>query len=234
MPRRLKGLDPKDPLHLRVELSEVILEYALLGHHALPFAGSRMAQSSSRPTAIPSSNVASVNSFTRAHWSSVKVVGNSEQSPPRDRCVVIGEPVLQDGSGAAHGATDARVGPAASHVTISGRQKSSHNQHFAMSDANSLTGEPRARSRLLQRPARPPTGMDPTNALTLLVNSGARHLMLAQGLGEYGAVGGGGGAFSSLASALAATEDIVRDEPRTWIIASVCAVLFWFLFLRKR
>ena len=65
-------------------------------------------------------------------------------------------------------------------------------------------------------------------------------MMLAQGLGEYGALGGGaagggGGAFSSLASALAATEDIVRDaEPRTWIITSVSAVLFWFLFLRKR
>ncbi len=59
--------------------------------------------------------------------------------------------------------------------------------------------------------------------------------MLAQGLGEYGAVGGGGGAFSSLASALEAIEDTVRNaEPRTWIIASVSAVLFWFLFLRKR
>ena len=68
--------------------------------------------------------------------------------------------------------------------------------------------------------------------------------MLAQGLGEYGALaggaggsgaGGGGGAFSSLASALAAIEDTVRDtEPRTWIIASVSAVLFWFMFLRKR
>ena len=66
--------------------------------------------------------------------------------------------------------------------------------------------------------------------------------MLAQGLGEYGAVSGGtagggsgGGAFSSLASALAAIEDSVRNaEPRTWIIASVSAVLFWFLFLRRR
>jgi hypothetical protein len=66
-------------------------------------------------------------------------------------------------------------------------------------------------------------------------------MMLAQGLGEYGAVvagapaGGGGGAFSSLASALAAIEGTVRDaEPRTWIIASVSAVVFWFLFLRTR
>ena len=63
---------------------------------------------------------------------------------------------------------------------------------------------------------------------------------LAQGLGEYGAlgggaVGGGGGAFSSLASALAAIEDTVPyAQPRTWIIASVSAVLFWFLFLRRR
>ena len=65
-------------------------------------------------------------------------------------------------------------------------------------------------------------------------------MMLAQGLGEYGAVaggagGGGGGAFSSLASALAAIEGTVRNaEPRMWIIASVGAVLFWFLFLRTR
>ena len=60
-------------------------------------------------------------------------------------------------------------------------------------------------------------------------------MMLAQGLVEYGAVGGGGGAFSSLASALAAIEGTVRDvEPRTWIIASVGAVLFWFLFRRTR
>ena len=64
--------------------------------------------------------------------------------------------------------------------------------------------------------------------------------MLAQGLGEYGAVvgiapGGGGSAFSSLASALAAIEGTVRNaEPRTWIIAALSAVLFWFLFLRTR
>ena len=50
-----------------------------------------------------------------------------------------------------------------------------------------------------------------------------------------GAIDSGGGAFSSLASALAAIEDTVRNaEPRTWIIASVSAVLFWFVFLRKR
>jgi len=60
-------------------------------------------------------------------------------------------------------------------------------------------------------------------------------MMLAQGLVEYGALGGGGGASSSLASALAALESSMRDaEPRTWTIASVCAVLFWFLFLRRR
>ena len=60
-------------------------------------------------------------------------------------------------------------------------------------------------------------------------------MMLAQGLVEYGAISGGGGAFASLESALAAIEGTVRDvEPRTWIIASVCAVLFWFLFRRTR
>jgi hypothetical protein len=76
-------------------------------------------------------------------------------------------------------------------------------------------------------------------ALLPLIGSTA----LAQGLGEYGALGGGavrssgdgGGAFSSLALALAAIEDTVRTaEPRTWIIiASVSAVLF-FLFRRTR
>lgn len=60
-------------------------------------------------------------------------------------------------------------------------------------------------------------------------------MMLAQGLVEYGAVSGGGSAFSSLASALAAIEGTVRDaEPRTWLIAAVCAALFWFLFRRTR
>jgi hypothetical protein len=58
--------------------------------------------------------------------------------------------------------------------------------------------------------------------------------MLAQGLGEY-PLSGGGGASSSLASALAAIEGTLRDaEPRTWIIASVNPLLFWFLFLRRR
>ena len=60
-------------------------------------------------------------------------------------------------------------------------------------------------------------------------------MMLAQGLGEYGALSGGGGASSSLPPVLAAIENTVRDvEPRTWIIVSVSAVLFWFLFLRRR
>jgi hypothetical protein len=59
-------------------------------------------------------------------------------------------------------------------------------------------------------------------------------MLLAQGLVEYGALSGGG-ASSSLASALAALEYTVRDaEPRTWMIASVSLVLFWFLFLRRR
>jgi hypothetical protein len=76
--------------------------------------------------------------------------------------------------------------------------------------------------------------------MRLLWYDGDAIMMLAQGLGEYGAVGGGavgggGGAFSSLASALATTIDLVRDaEPRTWIIASVSAVLLWFMFQRKR
>jgi hypothetical protein len=76
--------------------------------------------------------------------------------------------------------------------------------------------------------------------VTTALMSACSSPMLAQGLGEYGAVGGGavgggGGAFSSLASALAAIEHTVRDaEPRTWIVASVSAVLFWFLVRRTR
>ena len=60
-------------------------------------------------------------------------------------------------------------------------------------------------------------------------------MLLAQGLVEYGVLSGGGGASSSLASALATLENTAREaEPRTWIIASVSLVLFWFLFLRRR
>ena len=59
--------------------------------------------------------------------------------------------------------------------------------------------------------------------------------MLAQGLGEYGAAASRGGSSSNLASTLAAIEYTVRhSEPRTWIIASVSAVIVWFVFLRKR
>jgi hypothetical protein len=58
---------------------------------------------------------------------------------------------------------------------------------------------------------------------------------LAQGLGEYGAAAGGSGVAASFASTVAAIESAVRSaEPRTWIIASLGAVLVWFLFLKKR
>jgi len=59
-------------------------------------------------------------------------------------------------------------------------------------------------------------------------------MMLAQGLGEYGALSGGGGVFSGLASSLSSIEDVVRDaEPRTWVILFGGAFLLWFLFLRR-
>lgn len=59
-------------------------------------------------------------------------------------------------------------------------------------------------------------------------------MMLAQGLGEYGALSGGR-ALSGLDSVVGVIEDAVRDaEPSTWFAVFIGAFLVWFVFLRAR
>ncbi len=60
-------------------------------------------------------------------------------------------------------------------------------------------------------------------------------MVLAQGLGEYGALSRGGGVSSGLAHTLSTIERAVRDtEPRTWIVVAFGVFFVWFLFLRTR
>jgi hypothetical protein len=57
-------------------------------------------------------------------------------------------------------------------------------------------------------------------------------MLIAQGLGEYGALAGGGS--SGLGRVLFDLENMVRDAgPSTWILVSVALLAVWFLFLRK-
>jgi hypothetical protein len=59
-------------------------------------------------------------------------------------------------------------------------------------------------------------------------------MMLSQGLGEYGALSGGGGGFAGIADTLSSIEDTVRHaEPRTWVIVAIGLFVLWFLFLRR-
>lgn len=58
-------------------------------------------------------------------------------------------------------------------------------------------------------------------------------MLIAQGLGEYGALAGGGssGAFGS---ALDSIQYTIRNiEPSTWIYVCVGLLALWFFFLRK-
>ena len=58
-------------------------------------------------------------------------------------------------------------------------------------------------------------------------------MLIAQGLGEYGALTGGGGSsrFGELLDTVAYS---VRDaEPSTWVLVSVGLLIVWFLFMRK-
>jgi len=60
---------------------------------------------------------------------------------------------------------------------------------------------------------------------------------MAQGLGEYGAVAGGGsGDVSSRLRDIASTiEDALRNPtPKTWIAIAVFLFILWFLFIRRR
>jgi hypothetical protein len=57
-------------------------------------------------------------------------------------------------------------------------------------------------------------------------------MLIAQGLGEYGALAGGGS--SRVAEVLDNIQYTVRGaEPSTWILVSVGLLAVWFLFFRK-
>ena len=57
-------------------------------------------------------------------------------------------------------------------------------------------------------------------------------MLIAQGLGEYGALAGGGS--SRLGEVVDNIEYTLRGwEPSTWVLVSVGLLALWFLFLRK-
>ncbi len=57
-------------------------------------------------------------------------------------------------------------------------------------------------------------------------------MLIAQGLGEYGALSGGG---SSIASLLDNVEYAIRDAgPNTWIVVFFGVLAVWFFFVRAR
>jgi hypothetical protein len=59
-------------------------------------------------------------------------------------------------------------------------------------------------------------------------------MLLAQALGEYGALTGGGGVVAGLADALSTIEDTARHtEPSTWAFVGGGLFLLWFVFLRR-
>ena len=60
---------------------------------------------------------------------------------------------------------------------------------------------------------------------------------MAQGLGEYGAIAGGGsgGVSSTLHEIVSTIEDALRNPtPKTWIGIAIFLFILWFLFLRRR
>jgi hypothetical protein len=58
-------------------------------------------------------------------------------------------------------------------------------------------------------------------------------MLIAQGLGEYGAVSGGG--FSGIANLLENVEYTIREGgPATWVAMFLGAFVIWFVFLRAR
>jgi hypothetical protein len=57
-------------------------------------------------------------------------------------------------------------------------------------------------------------------------------MLIAQGLGEYGALAGGGS--SGLRDLLGNLEDTMRDaDPSMWLAVLFGLVVLWFVFLRK-
>jgi hypothetical protein len=64
-------------------------------------------------------------------------------------------------------------------------------------------------------------------------------MLLAQGLGEYGALSGGlsggGGGFSRLADVFDNLEDAIRDAgPTAWVAIFFGVFVLWFVFFRSR
>jgi hypothetical protein len=58
-------------------------------------------------------------------------------------------------------------------------------------------------------------------------------MLIAQGLGEYGALSGG--FASSLEAARVVIEDQIRQtEPLTWLVMLAGAAFVWFVFFRAR
>jgi hypothetical protein len=57
-------------------------------------------------------------------------------------------------------------------------------------------------------------------------------MLIAQGLGEYGALAGGGS--SRLGEVLDNIDYTIRGaQPSTWIMVSAALLAVWFLFFRK-
>jgi hypothetical protein len=59
---------------------------------------------------------------------------------------------------------------------------------------------------------------------------------MAQGLGEYGGItGGGSGISSGLSDIASAIEDALRNPtPKTWIGIAIFFFILWFIFIRRR
>ena len=63
--------------------------------------------------------------------------------------------------------------------------------------------------------------------------TGGLDMLIAQGLGEYGALAGGGSS-GGLGAVLDNIQYTIRDaEPTTWIYVCVGLLVLWFVFLRK-
>jgi hypothetical protein len=66
-----------------------------------------------------------------------------------------------------------------------------------------------------------------------ITSQGGLDMLIAQGLGEYGALAGGGSS-GGLGAVLDNIQYTIRDaEPTTWIYVCVGLLVLWFVFLRK-
>ena len=61
---------------------------------------------------------------------------------------------------------------------------------------------------------------------------GGSDMVVAQGLGEYGALSGGGA--SAITNVLDTVQDAVRDAgPTQWGLAVLGVIVVWFVFFRR-